>query len=240
MSELHNLFGERGAGKSAFFMSQAANLYFERGQEIWENSKRIIEEENKTRKKKLTPPDRVPIYTVNFTFEIRNPDGTIYKPYELKGNEIGIGKKYKKLYPGSVVFIDEAQIPLNSKKDLPRAVSAFFEESRHADLEIWIASQRPILINKDIRDLSHHFIQIYNFEMTEAPFGIICSLKWNCREFNNRAEVDEYVDMSNESQEACTYYRDTVYEDTGDILDYYDTKGLLKDYLPEEGSDYAS
>ncbi len=241
MSELHSVFGDRGAGKSAFLMSQAAaKIYFERGQEIWDNSCRIIEEQNKTRKKKLTPPDRVPIYTVNFTFEIQNPDGSVYKPYELKGDEIGIGKKYKKLYPGSVIIIDEAQNELNSKTDLKRAVSEFFEKSRHADFEIWIASQRPILINKDIRDLSHHFIQIYNFEMTEAPFGIICSLKWNCREFNNRAEVDEYVDMSKESQEACTYYRETVYEDTGDILDYYDTKGCLKDYLPEEGSDYAS
>ena len=240
MRELHNLFGERGAGKSAFFASIAAETYIERGADILANSCRIIEEQNKTRKKKLTPPDKVPIYTVNFTFEIRNPDGTIYTPYELKAEEIGVGKKYKKLYPGAVIFIDEAQNVLNSKSDLKRAVSVFFEESRHADFEIWIASQRPILINKDIRDLSHHFMQICNFEMTVAPFNIICGLKWEYREFTRRAEVDEYVEMTEEEQNTCTYYRERVREDTGEILDYYDTKGCLKDYLPEEGEDYVN
>ena len=236
---LHNVFGDIGAGKSAFLMRTIEELYFERGQEIWDNSKRIIEEQNKKRKKKLTPPDRVPIYCT-FDFEIPNPDGSIYKPYLIKGSEIGIGKKYKKIYPGAVIILDEAQNDFNSKQELARAVSLFFETSRHADFEIWIASQRPMLINKDIRDLSRHFIQIYKLEKIVAPFDIICSLKWYCREFESRADVDEYVELAKSAKGDCVSYRETVYESSGDVLEHYDSKGCLETNLPEEGNDYAS
>ena len=239
MSGIYSVFGEPGAGKSAFLMFKAAEMYFERGQELLENSRRIIEKENKKRKTKLTPPDRVPIYA-NFKFKIRNPDGSVYEPYYIKGSEIGIGKNYKKIYPGAVIFIDEAQNEFNSKGDLNRAVSLFFETHRHADFEIWIASQRPILINKDIRDLSRHFIQICKLEMTVAPFDIICELKWNCREFNSRADVDEYVELSKKGMLDNVSYRETVYNGPGDILDYYDNKERLEDYLPAEGENYVN
>lgn len=238
MSELHNLFGERGAGKSAFLMNVIDDIYFNHGEEIFENSRRIVEEQNKKRKTKLTLPCKVPIYCINFKCKITNPDGSIYEPYYLKGSELGIGKKYKKIYPGAVIIIDEAQNELNSKSDLKREVSAFFEKSRHADFEIWIASQRPILINKDIRDLSHHFIQICKLEMDVAPFDIICGLKWHCREFNSRADVDEYADLSKSEQDANVNYRETVHTGAGEITEYYDSKGLLEEYLPAEGEDY--
>ncbi|MDE6505622.1 MAG: zonular occludens toxin domain-containing protein [Clostridia bacterium] len=236
---LHNIFGDVGAGKSAFLMYNIEKLYFERGQEIWDNSRSIIERLNKKRKRKLTPPEKVPIYC-NFKFQITNPDGSIYEPYLIKGSEIGIGNKYKKLYPGAVIIIDEAQDEFNSKGDLQRAVSSFFEKHRHADFEIWLASQRPILINKDIRDLSRHFIQIYKLEKTVAHFGIICGLKWHCREFDNRADVDEYVELSKIGKGENVSYRETVYNGTGNILNYFDTKGCLEEYIPEEGADYAS
>ena len=239
MKDLHNVFGDRGAGKSAFLMRIISEIYFDRGQEIWENSKRIIEDENKKRKTKLRLPDRVPIYC-NFKCKITNPDGSIYEPYYIKGSEIGIGKKYKKLYPGALIVIDEAQNEFNSKADLPRAVSAFFEKSRHAHFEIWIASQRPILINKDIRDLSRHFIQIYKtLEMTVAHFGIICGLKWYCREFDSRADVDEYVELSKKGKGEIISYCETTYTGGGEVLDYYDSKSYRGDYLPPEGENYA-
>lgn len=236
---LHNVFGDVGAGKTAFLMLQLAELYFERGQEILENSCRIIEEENKKRKTPLKLPDRIPIYC-NFKVRIPNPDGSIYEPYEIKGSEIGIGNKYKKLYPGAVIIIDEAQNEFNSKADLPRAVSAFFEKHRHADFDIWIASQRPILINKDIRDLSRHFIQICKLKMTYAPFDIICGLKWACREFDSRADVDEYVDLSKSNKGDSINYCETTYDDNGDILDWFDSKSCLSEYFPEEGNNYAN
>lgn len=235
---LHNLFGDVGAGKSLWFMRQLVKTYFEHGEELLENSHRIIEKENKTRKTPLKFPDKVPI-CCNFKVRIPNPDGSIYEPYFIKGSEIGIGKKYKKLYPGSVIFIDEAQDEFNSKNDLPRAVSAFFEKHRHADYEIWLASQRPILINKDIRDLSRHFVQICALKMDVARFGIICGLTWNCREFDSRADVDEYVELSKRGKSELVNYRETEYTDTGDILDWIDSKSYLAEYFPEEGQNYV-
>lgn len=239
MSDIHSVFGDRGAGKSAFLMYQISNIYFSRGWDILANCKRILDDENKNRKTKLRLPDRVPIYC-NFKCKIKNPDGSIYEPYYIKGSEIGLGQKYKKLYPGAVIAIDEAQNEFNSKSDLPRAVSSFFEKSRHADFEIWIASQRPILINKDIRDLSRHFIQIYKFDMDEAHFGIICGLQWHCREFDSRADVDEYVELSKRGKGEIVSYKETVYDGFGEVLDYYDTKTYRSEYFPEEGSNYEN
>ena len=234
---LHNLFGDVGAGKSVLLMRVVAEMYFEHGDELLENSRRIIEAKNKERKTPLKFPDRVPIYC-NFKVRIQNPDGSIYEPYYIKGSEIGIGKKYKKIYVGSVIFIDEAQDEFNSKTDLPRAVSAFFEKHRHADYEIWLASQRPVLINKDIRDLSRHFVQICGLEMNVARFGIICGLKWRCREFDSRADVDEYVELSKQGKSELINYRETEYNDIGDILDWIDSKSCLSEFFPEEGQNY--
>ncbi len=239
MSDLHNVFGDRGAGKSVFLVANMSEIYFNRGRELLERSRRAIEKENLNRKTKLTPPSKVPIYC-NFKCKIKNSDGSVYEPYAIKGSEIGIGDKYKKLYPCAVIVIDEAQDEFNSKKDIPRAVSAFFEKSRHGDFEIWLASQRPILINKDIRDLSHHFIQIVELEMDKAPFGIVCGLKWHCREFTNRADVDEYVELSKHDKGKIISYKETLYEYGGEILDYYDSKQYLTDYLPNNGNDYES
>lgn len=236
---LHNIFGDVGAGKSAFLMRAIEKLYYKRGQQIWDYSKRKIEEENKKRKRKLTPPDRVPIYST-FDFEIPNLDGSVYHPYLIKGKDIGIGKKYKKLYPGAVIVLDEAQNDFNAKDVLPRMVSEFFEKHRHADFEIWVASQRPVLINKDIRDISRHFIQIYKLEMTKAAFGIITHLKWHCREFDSRADVDEYVELSKHDKGDSVSYKETVYESGGSILNHYNSKGLITDFLPAEGEDYVS
>lgn len=234
---LHNVFGDVGAGKTAFLMHELATVYFNRGQELLERSRRIIEDENKKRKTPLKYPDKVPIYC-NFKVQISNPDGSVYEPYEIKGSEIGIGKNYKKLYLGAVIFIDEAQNEFNSKDNLPRAVSAFFEKHRHGDFEIWIASQRPILINKDIRDISRHFVQICELEKDVAAFGIICGLKWTCREFNSRADVDEYVELSKRGKADFINFRDTVYNDTGAILSYYDTKSCRGEYFPADGENY--
>lgn len=240
MSEIHSLFGDRGAGKSVLLVHNFARIYFDRGQELLERSRQIVEKQNETRKRKLTPPAKVPMYC-NFKVKIPNPDGSIYEPYYIKGSEIGIGQKYKKLYPCAVIFIDEAQNEFNSKNtDLPRAVSVFFEKSRHADYEIWLASQRPILINKDIRALSRHFIHTYKLEMTKAHFGIICGLKWHCREFDRHTDVEEYVELSKTGKGEAINYRETVYEDGGEILDYYDSKTYLTEYLPEEGKDYEN
>lgn len=236
---LHNIFGDVGSGKTMFLMRAIAETYFERGQELLENSRSILEDENTKRRVKLKLPDKVPIYC-NFKVQIPNPDGSIYEPYFIKGSEIGLGKKYKKIYPGAVIFIDEAQDEFNSKNDLPRAVSAFFEKHRHADYEIWLASQRPILINKDIRDLSRHFVQINNLEMDVACFGIVCGLTWHCCEFDSRADVDEYVDLSKRGKSELINYRKTEYNDTGDILDWFDSKSCLAEYFPEEGQNYAN
>lgn len=45
MSEIHSVFGDRGAGKSALLVHNLARIYFDYGQELLERSRRIVEKE---------------------------------------------------------------------------------------------------------------------------------------------------------------------------------------------------
>ncbi|MDE6442779.1 MAG: zonular occludens toxin domain-containing protein [Clostridia bacterium] len=238
---IHNVFGGCGTGKSAFLGRLVSQLYWEHGQEIWDNSRRIIEEKNKKRKKKLTPPDRVPIYTVNFKIRIPLPDGGVYETYEIKGKEIGLGKGYRKFYPGSVIIVDEAQNEFNSKENLPRPVSAFFEKHRHARLEIWLAAQRPILINKDIRAITTHFIEIQKLEHKLNIFNEPYESCWTCREFDNNTAVEEYIEYDKSSTTKYEpNYKETTYRHRGNIFEIYDSYSCIDEYFPDEEEDFET
>lgn len=236
---IHNVFGGCGTGKSAFLARLVYDLYWTRGEEIYEQSCRLIKEKNLKRKKPLSFPDRVPIYTVGFKVSIPLANGSVYETYEIKGKEIGLGKGYRKFYPGSVIIVDEAQVEFNSKVDLKREVSEFFEKHRHNRLEIWLAAQRPILINKDIRDITTHFIEIQKIENQVNIFKEPFESCWSCREFDNRISMEEYIE--NNKRSTTNYvpdYKETVYRHTGNIFELYDSYSCIDEYFPDEGEDY--
>ncbi len=235
---LHQVFGDYGSGKTAFLAYQVKRLYLEHGEEMLEFSRAMIDRINATRKKRLSYPKKVPIYT-NFKVEIEKSNGVKYSPYHIDGDEIGLAfpdseNTYKYFPPGSAIFIDEAQNYFNSKGDIKREVSAFFEKHRHNYLDIWFASQRGILINKDIRAITQDFKQIEELEHETSMFGTITKNRWWVKEFNDRFQFERF--LASDGGEGA--YITKVYENRGNIFDIYDSHCYMADYMPPEGASF--
>ncbi len=229
---LHEVFGDYGAGKSAFFVYQIKTLYEEHGEEMLQFSRDIIDQVNATRERPLPYPKKPPI-CANFKTTITNPDGSTFSPYYFDASLIGLNNKasdthYKYFYPGSAIFIDEAQNYFNSKSDLKREVAAFFEKHRHNYLNIWLAAQRGILINKDIRGICTDFKQIIKLEHERSIFDTITKSRWTVREFSERYEFEKYL----ETEGAEGKFTEATYENDGNVFDLYDSHSYINDFLP--------
>lgn len=242
---LHQVFGDYGKGKSVFLVYQIYKLYREHGSELLKYCCDMIDRLNQSRETPLPYPEKPPIFA-NFKVKIKNPDGSVFEPYLIDGKDIGInhlnedGKppkkfKYKFFPPGSVIFLDEAQKDFNSKdKELKRDVLEFFETHRHNDLTIWLATQRGVLISKDIRGLCSDFIQILGIENEKSVFNNIISTKWTCRQFSDRFNFELYI-ASNENEGE---FKEVTFEHQGDILSCYDSHEYRKLYIPPDGVNF--
>ncbi|MGN0805637.1 MAG: hypothetical protein ACI4MC_01250, partial [Candidatus Coproplasma sp.] len=231
-------FGDCKVGKTAFLTYQIKNLYLNYGNKILSFSKSILAEENAKRTKKLSYPRKPPIYT-NFDVTIRKPDGTVFKPYRVDGKEIGLYEfdpegNYKFFYPGAHIFIDVAQCHFNSKGDLKRAVSAFFEMHGHNYLDIWLAAQRGILINKDIRDITQDFKLIKNLTNQKSIFGKIVKSFWQVWEFVDKCEFEKFLASDGGEGEK----REKTYVDNGNIFECYNSHCYMPKFLPPEGKNF--
>ena len=85
--------------------------------------------------------------------------------------------------PYEAIFITEAQKYLNSRMAtyFPDWQSRWYEQHGHNNLDIWLDTQRPMLIDVNVRELSH-FIHIYNLEIDYGRFGQPCRLRWTIRD----------------------------------------------------------
>ncbi|MGN0803847.1 MAG: zonular occludens toxin domain-containing protein [Candidatus Coproplasma sp.] len=237
---LHEVFGDYGAGKSAFLTYQIKNLYLNHGDEKLAFSKNMIAEINATRKKKLSYPKKPPIFA-NFDVTIKEKDGTVFKPYRIDGSKIGLNSldsesDYKFFPPGSAIFIDEAQNYFNSKGDLKREVSAFFEKHRHNYLDIWLATQRGILINKDIRGICQDFKQIITLENDYSIFGNVTKTRWHVLEFTDRYNFEKY--LATDGGEGFSDENKKTYVNEGNIFDCYNSHSYMPDFIPPEGKNF--
>lgn len=236
---LHEVFGDYGAGKSAFLTYQIKNLYLNHGDEKLAFCKSMIAQINLKRQKKLSYPKKPPIYA-NFDVTITKPDGTVFKPHRIDGDDIGLNlpngeTNYKYFPPGSAIFIDEAQNYFNSKGDIKREVSAFFEQHRHNYLDIWLATQRGILINKDIRGICQDFKQILSLENEVSIFGTITQTTWHVKEFTEKYEFEKYLDTDGADDCKCDVM---TYINKGNIFDCYDSHSYITKFMPPEGKNF--
>ncbi|MGN0813181.1 MAG: zonular occludens toxin domain-containing protein [Candidatus Coproplasma sp.] len=236
---IHEVFGDCKVGKTAFLTYQIKNLYLNHGDEILSFSKSIIAEENAKRQKKLSYPRKPPIYT-NFDVTITKPDGTVFKPYRIVGNEIGLNEfnpegNYKYFYPAAHIFIDEAQCYFDSKGgELKRAISAFFEMHGHYDLDIWLAAQRGILIDKNIRNIAKDFKLIKELTHETSVFGNVTKSFWRVWEFTDKCEFEKFLASDGSEGE----HNEKFYVDNGNILDCYNSRCYRTKYLPPEGKNF--
>lgn len=193
---------------------------------------------NLERKTPLTIPDKPPIFS---DFKVKFLDGyeQYYEPYYINGYYFGMANEKMPtqfVLPHSHVHLTEVQHYYNSKDllPLPRHVSSLFEMYRQYFLDIWLDLQRPILLDKNIRDLIKHFIEVLGMEnLTDEETGRIIQSTFRCREFDSNFALEEYLETGKET------YRETQYVYRGNIFRIYDSFEHFDDFIPGEGKDFT-
>ena len=167
-------------------------------------------------------------YTCNFKKLGRSKrQPRIVNPLRLGFQE---GSPYKMHYtlPYETYLIDEAQMYFSSKssKGLPPYQSAWFEEHRHRDLNIYLATPAAILIHKDIRRLAS-CIEVQRKEVKYDRYGA-CKIIWYCR-LIEAGNIDKYLDAK--PKEVKRYYKNVKYVADCDIHTQYDSQGCKYKFL---------
>ena len=111
--------------------------------------------------------------------------------------------------PYEAIGITEAQKYLNSRMSMyfPEWQSRWYEQHGHDNLDIFLDTQRPMLIDVNIRELAQ-FIEIIRLKISYDKYGKVCRLKWTIRRIENSALFDRYM-ASGKKDKSC-YTQETV------------------------------
>ncbi len=136
-----------------------------------------------------------------YKFRYSTRHSRIINPYKL-----GFKNKWVETHfnlPYEVIGITEAQKYLNSRMSqyFPDWQSRWYEQHGHNYLDIFLDTQRPGLIDVNIRELSH-FIEIINLKKKYDKNGNITALTWTIRHIDNNALYERYI-SSGKKDSAC-------------------------------------
>lgn len=148
--------------------------------------------------------------------------------------------------PYECICITEAQKYLNSRMSMyfPDWQSRWYEQHGHNNLDIWLDTQRPLLIDVNVRELSQ-FIEITGLKLKYDGFGRVRSLTWTIRRIDNSGLFDRYMQSGKKDKECYTeetvtagYNVFSCYDSQNCKPKFYD--GHLHedfDYMPAEPND---
>ncbi|MDE7454738.1 MAG: hypothetical protein K2M64_02795 [Clostridia bacterium] len=158
-----------------------------------------------------------------------------YKRYEgsyyIDGFHLGHENKYVEIYPVlpcSKIFLTEAQRYYDSShQKLARWVSGWYEEHGHFDLDIWMDTQRPILIHKNIRELVNRFIYIEKMINYTDKMGNIIGHEWIYKEFDDWKYAEEYINNGN-----TAHCETKTFTYVGNVFENYESRCYREQFIP--------
>ena len=138
---------------------------------------------------------------------------------------LGFANEFVKTHfnlPYEVIGIQEGQQYLNSRMSLyyPDWQSRWYEQHGHDDIKIYLDTQRPYLIDVNVRELSN-FTEIVKLEKRFDDFGKIKSLSWKVRKIDNSSLFDRYM-ASGKKDKSC--YSEEIVTANYNVFDCYDSK----------------
>ena len=230
------IFGAPGSGKSSLNTYFLKRVYRREGIVRLDKASALIAKANENRKKPLSVPDKPPIFS-NYKVSFQTGYEETFEPYLINGFYMGLANDRiptQYIPPASAVFLDEAQRFYDSRKSatFPEFVSRFYEMHRHYHIDLWLAVQRPILIDANIRALSRKFIEVDHMEHEKDDAGRIVKTVFHCREFERWEEIEQYTQSGTE----C--YKTTCYTHEGNIFRSFDSYSYFEAFLPPEGQDF--
>ncbi len=122
--------------------------------------------------------------------------------------------------PYELICVDEAQKYFNSRMALyyPDWQSRYFEEHGHDDLDFIFATQRPMLIDPNIRDLAC-FLEVVELEVHTNELGKPDKFSWDTRFMKDSSAWDCYM-ASHKKDKDC--YKSLEIRDTQNLYNCYD------------------
>lgn len=142
--------------------------------------------------------------------------------------------------PYEVIFIQEAQKYLNSRRSaqFPDWQSRWYEQHGHNNLDIFLDTQRPMLIDVNIRELAQ-FIEIVKLNIVGYDlWGQPNAFEWQIRHIENSSLFDKY--MASGKQDKSCYTPDIVRADYN-VFSCYDSQSCKPKFYAghfEEDFDY--
>ena len=160
-------------------------------------------------------------YNINFRkFGYSRRTSRIINPFRL-----GFHNKFVKTHfnlPFEAIGITEAQKYLNSRMSMyfPEWQSRWYEQHGHNDIDIFLDTQRPMLIDVNIRELAQ-FIEIVKLTVKYDEYGRVKSLKWKIRKIENSGLFDRYM-ASGKRDMSC--YTEEIVEADYNVFSMYDSQ----------------
>ena len=232
------VFGKPGAGKTAFMVSRALEYLMpgSSNRELLNACRRDVAAVNALGYS-FPVPTEVPVYS-NFPIRAHVGYDKYSETYYVDGFHLGFPNpdvKVLSVLPHAVIFLSEAQRYYNSRKskDLPDWVSRWYEEHRHADLNVWLDVQRPGLIDLTIRELCGRFIEIEGMQNVRDERGSVVMNIFSVKEFGSWAHVDKYLSSGNAE---AAERREYVYH--GNVFEAYESRCYFNQFIPK-AADYA-
>lgn len=228
-------FGTTGKGKSANLARIVKETYYKRGDIMLEMCCEQIKHDNEKFGLNCPFPEKPPIFVGPFLdvkFEVDFEE--FFEPYYLSPYRLGIAEDGEKAYPVqffppySLLVIPEAQRYFDARQSgtFPSRVSGFFEKHRHQHLDILLESQRPDLIDMNIRRLTHLFVELRGVENKTNFAGRVESTTWHAREFTGWNAVNDYINGKDAD------FTEKRYTHKGDIFASYNSYACAQEFFP--------
>ena len=215
------VFAPPRRGKTCYLTYRANEVAFDN--ERLRLAKREIELLNKGGFNLSMPFDTVvssnfPIVFRKFGYSRRHT--RIINPYRL-----GYDNPYVKTHldiPYGFYVITEAQKYLNSRKskEYPEWQSRYYEQEGHLNLDFILDTQRPKLIDVNIRELAS-FSEIVSLDFGKDEFGKIDKLIWKIREMPDNEHFEEYM-KSGKKDKDCYEERKVIAD--FNVFNLYDSR----------------
>ncbi len=160
-------------------------------------------------------------YAITFRkFRYRPRTSRMINPFRL-----GFANPYVKTHfnlPYEVIGITEAQKYLNSRMSMyfPEWQSRWYEQHGHNNLDIYLDTQRPMLIDVNIRELAQ-FVEIVQLWLTYDDRKRVCGLRWLIRKIANSQLFDRY--LASGKQDTACYTEEFVVADYN-VFAMYDSQ----------------
>lgn len=214
------IFAPPGFGKTAFMTYLLTEACFDSDRYFAMRDEILLKNSNGFN---LSIPDTFisANYNLNMQIEGFSPvKNRVINPFKL-----GFSNPYVETHfniPYEVIGIDEAQVYLNSRLAFmyPAWQSRWYEQHRHNNLEIYLATQRPGLIDPNIRELAE-FIEIRDMQVRENAFGEVDRVVWSVRYIPYSRLYDRYV-ASGGLDKSC--YEERKYVANFDVFANYNSQ----------------